>query len=249
MKTIEAHWEKRNLGVTTTEFTVEQNDSWNDIESLLSDCKSDYQVLRVPSQMMDLIFRVQRCEFEFVEDIIYLRNDLREIEMDPITLRLYKSLVYLRMNEDDFVELSKEIQKGIFDSDRVYIDPYFDNHDSANRYLNWINDERKKGSLFFKFVYKAKTVGFVAFKDAGKGDYYAFLAGVYSNYKNSGLGAVIYGIDIIRDLNGRSIISVVSSNNAKQLRNMIRQGFVPEQVYHIFVRHNSKKRRHSIVSD
>ena len=237
MKIVDAFWEKRNFGVDTTEFTIENEDKINNVLEALNNCTSKYQVLRLPSHMTEFIFEIQKIGFVFVEDIFTLRNDLKPVEMNPITQRIYNAVSYAEMNEEDFNELLKEIKKGIFDSDRVFIDPLFKNEDALNRYYNWLKDEKERGALFYKFVYKSNTIGFVAFKNDGQDNYYGFLAGVYSDYKKSGLGSVIYGIDIIRDIKGKSIISVVSSNNTKQLKNVISQGFKIESSYHVFVKH------------
>ena len=76
LKIVNAYWEKRNLGVTTTEFTVEDNDTIEEIKKTLNDCTSGYQVLRLPNHLSHLLFAIQDLGFRFVEDMFSLKNDL-----------------------------------------------------------------------------------------------------------------------------------------------------------------------------
>ena len=51
MTIVNAFWEERNLGVTTTEITLEKNDTPEYVNEQLSLIQSEYSVIRVPSEM------------------------------------------------------------------------------------------------------------------------------------------------------------------------------------------------------
>ena len=53
-----------------------------------------------------------------------------------------------------FEEMKIEISNGLFDSDRIYIDPFFSKEKAAQRYINWTEDELKRGTEFIKYIYK-----------------------------------------------------------------------------------------------
>jgi hypothetical protein len=237
LKIVDAFWEKRNLGASTTEFTVEDNDTVHSINDVLVNCCSEYQVLRLPYHQTYFLFPIQDLGFRFVEDMFALKNDLKPIVINPIVERLYKEISYNSMKKEDIEQLLKEVDRGMFNSDRVFIDPFFDNTLARRRYYNWLKDELERGSLFFKYMYKGKTVGFNALKDKGQGVYDAYLGGLYSEYQKSGLGSAIFVSDIVKDLGGKCVVTNVSSNNMKQVKNLLQKGFVITSSYHVFVKH------------
>lgn len=237
MKIVDAYWEKRNLGVSTTEFTIENNDKWEDIENVLANCDSDYQVLRLPCQKTEMVFNVQKHSFLYVEDMVTLKSELNTLKFDPISKRLYKEVSFEKMNESDIEQLRNEIKKGLFYTDRVYLDPFFDNMLAFDRYINWVNDEYDRGALFYKFVYKQKTFGFSILKKLSDDCYDGFLGGLYKDFQKGGFGNVLNIVDIVKALGGSSVVSNVSSNNFSQIKNLITKGYYPLCSYHIFVKH------------
>ena len=164
MLSVNAIWEKRNLGVNTIETTFEENDESQIVKLYLCELKTEYSVLRIPSYRTDLLPIVQAMGYTYVEDMIYAVNYLNEISRTPSQERLYKAIKVDTMDEKDFEILYQEINKGIFDSDRIYIDPYFSHEIAKKRYINWIMDELKTGTEFLKYIYKNDTIGFFALK-------------------------------------------------------------------------------------
>ena len=237
MKIVDAFWEKRNLGISTTEFTIEDNDTVDGVKKILDNCTSGYQVLRLPNHLSHFLFKVQNLGFLFVEDMFSLKNDLQPIVMDRIVERLYKEISFDYMNDDDIRQLLNEVKGGMFNSDRIFVDPVFDVTCSSIRYYNWLNDEIERGSLFFKNVYKGKSIGFNALKDKGNGVYDAYLVGVYPEYQKTGLGSAIFVADIVKSLGGKCVITNVSSNNTKQIRNLTQKGFYIISSCHVFIKH------------
>ena len=50
--------------------------------------------------------------------------------------------------------MEKELRSGLFDTDRVYLDPYFTKEQASNRYVNWIKDEMSRTTELFIIKYK-----------------------------------------------------------------------------------------------
>lgn len=237
MISVNATWEKRNLGVDTIETTFEENDEYQTVELYLCKLKTEYSVLRIPSYRTDLLPIVQKMGYTYIEDMIYAMNYLNEIPRTSSQERLYKAIEVDTMNEKDFEILYQEINKGIFDSDRIYTDPYF-NHDIAKkRYINWILDELKTGTEFLKYIYKNDTIGFFALKELENGCYTSFLGGIYKEYRKGGIGSVIKVPEEVKKRGGKKVSSNVSSNNIMQVKSLIMNGYRPESITHTFIKH------------
>ena len=117
MKILNAFWEERNLGVTTTEITIEKDDISEYVNEALSMISSEYSVIKVPSEMGCVLKTIQNNGYEFIEDMIHVEHDLHEVQMNRVLKRLYDNTSYKEMTDADFEQLLTEIQKGMFDND------------------------------------------------------------------------------------------------------------------------------------
>ncbi|MEL7657638.1 MAG: hypothetical protein AAGU75_17220, partial [Bacillota bacterium] len=154
MKIVDAYWEKRNLGVECVEISIEPTDAVAEIHSRLKDINAPYIVIKVPSGNMDVMFKLSEWGFVFIESVINVVHDLKDIELSGIYKRINTSISYSEMGQDDCSQLFTEIQKGMFSTDRVSVDPVFSKDIGARRYVNWINDEIKKDTKIYKVYYK-----------------------------------------------------------------------------------------------
>lgn len=237
MKIVDAVWEKRNLGVNTVEVTFESGDSLKEIEDLLKELKEEYIVLKVPTYLTEIIPIVQDNGYRYIEDMIYFVNYLQDIVRNPIQQRMYDAVEIETMNVADMEVLYKEIRSGIFDSDRIYLDSYFSHQIAKERYINWIKDEYEKGTEFLKYLYKENTIGFFAIKEVEAGHYTSFIGGIYKEYRKGGLGAVVKVPEAVRLRDGKRVSTSVSSNNIKQVKSLVMNGYIPESISHTFTKH------------
>ena len=239
MQIINATWEKRNLGVTTQEIQVEQNDSLEDLKSAISSLDSQYNVIKIPAGKVKMMFYLQEQNFNFIEGFVHLTHTLHDIKMNPIQQRLDKTVSYEIMNHADIEHLFDEIKNGLFYSDRIFLDSCFKKEQAQQRYINWISDELERDTELYKLVYKNESIGFFTFKQIEDGIYYPFLAGVYKKYQPTGLGAVFCYKPIVeaKKRNARQISTYVSTNNANTLRVHSSLGFAIESISYVFVRH------------
>ena len=237
MKIIDAVWEERNLGVTSAEIIIEKDDTPEYVSEQLAGISSGYSVVKVPSGMSHLLKTVQEKGYVFIEDMIHVEHDLREVEMSRVLKRLYESTSYRSMTDADFEQLRTEIEKGMFDNDRISNDSYFPSGTSAKRYLNWTNDLRARGALFYVITYGSENVGFVVLDKKDEKTYYSVLGGGYEKFRRSGTGIIQKEPEITRKLGGKRLVTSVSSNNVGQLKALIMNGYRPYAIDHVLVKH------------
>lgn len=183
MKIIDAFWEERNLGVTCYELQMELSDRVETVATELDNLKErQYMVVKVPSPRHNLMPLLQSGGYSFIETQIRLEMvigpDYQLPPVSPAVKKLCERCAVEKMDEADIEQLYQEIRNGMFDTDRVYIDPFFTSEQAANRYIGWTKDLLAKGDTIYKTTFDGKAFGF--FNGA--------LAGIYNEYKDSGMG-------------------------------------------------------------
>lgn len=239
MKIVDAFWEKRNLGVDTVEFTVEEKDSTDNIIELIKNNEKIYNVVKIPSTMGALNFIMHDLGYTYVEGSCNLVHNLNPVNFTPLQKRLSDSVDYQKMNYNDYDKLFSEIGKGMFRTDRIAIDPHFGIETANRRYINWLMDELDRGTEIYKFVYKEKDIGFFAFKEINDGVYYPFLSGIYESFSRSGLGFAICTKPIEEAVkrNGKEISTYASTNNRTAFLQALVFGYLPYNINSVFVKY------------
>lgn len=238
MKIIEAIWEKRNLGVTTQEVTIEITDNISDLLKLKA-LLSEYQVVKLPIDRADFIFQIQNIGFNFAEIIYESQHNLSEpILYGPIN-RLKDNFCYARVELADIDRIKTRILDGIFRTDRVALDPNFGVLDAGKRYVGWLADEIDSGSYVFELRYKNNSYAFFVMSVKEK-VCYGRIGGVYLNTKGFGLGILLnyYEIVVARELGCTSLTTSFSSNNNPIYLINEMLGYKTRPTFNIFVRHN-----------
>lgn len=241
MKIIDAVWEKRNLGIETVEITVEQDDSCEYVEKCLTSQDASYCVVKIPTYRTDLLELIQKCGYRYIEDMVSVTSHLNEVTMNHIQKRMFDAVNVELMNENDLEFLREQIMDGLFDSDRIYIDSSFTIEQARNRYVNWLNDEIDRKTEIYKYIYKDKVIGFFGLKHVDNGHYTSFLGGIYKEYRKGGLGTIVKVPDVVRQKGGKSVSTSVSSNNLTQIKSLLSNGYVVDEITHTFVKHNCIK--------
>lgn len=239
MKNINAFWEKRNMGVESVEIEVENTDTVEELKEAVEKVNAEYIVLKIPAGKIDCMFMAEECGFHFIESIIHVTRDLKNLELSGIQKRINDSVTYEKMNENDMEVLFKEIRDGLFQTDRVFLDPKFTEAQSANRYIGWISDELERGCEIYKLIYKKQAVGFFTLKETEPGIFYPFLAGIYKAYQTGSLGAVFNYKPMFeaKRRNGRMISTYISTNNSNTVRMHAMYGFQFREIYYVYVKH------------
>lgn len=238
-----AVWEKRNLGISCYEINVEKNDLVTDLEKAIQDYKADYVVVKVPTGMVTHLYCLQKKGFLFVETIALCYYNLaKKLCLNNIQKRIISEMGYEKMDENDLDELYEEIQKGMFDTDRISLDPYFSQEQANQRYIGWIKNEIERKSDIYKIINsRNQSIGFFAYKDINENVAFPFLGGLYKSSNILGLGFSIhyYALEEGRQRGRKKSMASFSSNNKISSALHMSLGYMLEEQYYVFVKHSS----------
>ncbi|MBP5260538.1 MAG: hypothetical protein J6Z43_00255 [Clostridiales bacterium] len=239
-----AVWEKRNLGVETVEIVLEDNDRIEDIRSTLNlYCQSEYSVIKVPSFCFDAIREVQEHGYTFIESALSLSIKPSKMVVEPRFKSIVSNCSYHEMNDEERQYLEEQIHRGIFSTDRIYVDPAFTHDAAAQRYINWMHDLSERKNPIMNVMYGNDAVGFfVADKKPGN-VYDGVLAGVYEPYLNTGMGYCVQwaGVDYARTNDAQKYLGHISLNNPGVLKLLLSLGYNVTRSYYVFIRHGGNK--------
>lgn len=246
MKIVNAFWEERNLGVACYEVTVQKSDSLQQVrEELLRLNSIEYLVVKVDAPYVDACFLLSELGYTFLEVNMNMFLDIRNYRLNPLEQRLNSQIHYYQLTtEEELERFEIELDKGLFNSDRVYLDPQFTKEQASHRYKCWIRDEIGRGSELFEIAYKEQAIGFFTQKQLDEKTYYPFLAGLYlDNQEKIGLGFSVLAkpIEDVIQRGGKYISTYVSSNNLPIVKLHTQLGFLPNKIHNVFVKHNSRK--------
>lgn len=239
MKVIDAIWEQRNLGVTCYEVTVEQGDSSGEIQQTLAQLQADYLVVKVPAAHSEAMFLLPTLGLTFIECSINVMHNLKTIPLTTVQRRFVDAVEYIPVTPDEITSVFTQIHRGMFTTDRIVLDPHFTREQAANRYCGWIGDEITRGAEVFALRFRGEAIGFFTFKQTDDGIYYPFLAGIYPEWQNSGLGvnAVYQPLREAIQRQARFITTYVSSNNPPIIRAHLALGSVIHNISYVYVKH------------
>jgi hypothetical protein len=240
VKIVEATWEKRNLGVTCVEATVEPADTAAELRRRLAEISAQYNVVKVPAGRADAMLCVSELGYAFIEASIHVTWKVVPVELPAIQKRMADSTGHALMDDADKEVLWSELRRGIHDTDRVSLDPRFGKQRAGERYVGWIQDELARGTDIYKLTYKGQTIGYFTMKHLGDGVYYPFLGGMYESHRNSGLGIIVPYKPMceVAARGGRSISTYISTNNEPAIRVHVSLGFSFGQVTYVYVKHS-----------
>ncbi len=239
MKIIDSFWEKDNLGVTSKEIVVESGDDLTIFCNAIKEIDGQYIVIKIPSGETDMMKSAQELGYQYVENLIEVEHNLHEYKRSKIHQRLYDSLDYRLMDQEDIKGLFDEISRGMFSNDRISNDPLFSKELSARRYSNWVKTLLKEGALPYVMIYKDEPAGFIILTSKDTITYYSVLGGGYEKFRKTGLGMVQKEQEIVRELGGKRLTTKVSSNNLNQLKALLANGFTITRIDNVFIKHCS----------
>ncbi len=243
MKVIDAFWEKRNLGLTAVEITVEKADKAEVVSQQLENIDYDYMVVKLPVERVDISFLLAEKRFVFIEAMNRIIHNLNPITLSEERWKTAAVTSVIPISDDDLELILKNIRKGMFTTDRIALDPYFTIDQAANRYTEWIKDEVKRGSELFNVMYNNQKSGFIGVRKSDDG-YHDFISGIYEGFTGKGLAVCMTyrTIEEIRNRNVKFLTTDISSNNVASLQSRYKCGFTVLETMYVFVKHNRGKR-------
>jgi hypothetical protein len=239
VKLVDAVWEKRNLGVTCVEATVEPADTVDTIRQALAKTTAQYTVVKLPAARVDAMFCLAELGYAFIEALINVSWKSGSLELPKIQQRMADSIAYAPMDDADKQVLWTELRNGLHDTDRVALEPHFGKARAGERYVGWIQDEIARGTDLYKLTLKGQSIGYFTMKHVGGGVYYPFLAGMYASHRSSGLGFFIPYKPMCEMVarGGKLISTYVSTNNEAAIRMHVSLGFSFGNVTYVYVKH------------
>ncbi len=241
MKLIEQPWEKVNLGLKSVEFRFENEDRPDEIDSnVLDNSVYDYQICRVPAGRMDLMYLLQMHGFAFAECRFELSASLKELNLPKAYLRVAEGMDYHAADALELEDIFRSIHSGVFDSDKIALDPYFRREQSGIRFANYARQEIEKGMAFPHIVTVAgRPIGFFIVQRLNEKTSYSLLAALYEKENNIGLGfaTIYYPMLQSKEQGMKKIVTGVSSNNVNSLKIHLSLGYEIKSMNYALIKH------------
>ena len=200
MKIIEATWEKRNFGMDTYEISLDKkdlrnfDDAYQKIKS--QNFKNSYVVIKMPVGNLEALHKLEDDGYRFLETQLSLVDHFEplnsEIESLP-TNNLNYSVEKIKKDKNLWTHYINKITPGMFDTDRVSLDPKLGKEIACKRYKNWCLDlfENPNANLYIKKINNAEFGFFIDIVDEKTGNTNSIIGGNFEEFKNMGLGSVM----------------------------------------------------------
>ena len=243
MKVVNAVWEKRNLGVDVVEVICSEQDTEDQLLSILASIDLPYSVVKVPSGCVKLLWAAQRAGYYFIETSFNYECNIQRIKTPELYNRFLNHVSVAVATDDLISRALDEIKSGsIFSTDRVAIDPYFSKEIAGVRYYNWCKDALSKGAIMEVAFYNDEPIAFNISEEmvGRKGVVHGLLGGVFESALDKGLGFLLVDceVDCCRSLGGKICAGATTSNNLSALRLHMRYGFEIVESNYVLVKHN-----------
>lgn len=240
MKIIDAIWEKRNLGVSCTELIIENKDDLQSVEKQLREINSQYQVVKIPVKRIELARLLSSYKFTCFETLFELKYRFND---SSLFKDMKSDIQYSPMDGSNLEFLNRQIQKGMFNSDRVALDHNFSEEQASNRYLGWIKDELNMGAKVFKNTFNGNQVGFFGIREISEGVFHQFLIGLYPEHQGKGMGSSLIknAINYVREQGASQFSTAVSSNNFASFKLHLSCGFLPDSACYVYTKYDMDK--------
>lgn len=234
-----AVWEQRNMGIDCWEVRIERGDTEEEFVNCQKEFECEYVVVKVPTDMVQYGFFLQEQGYQYVETMISLYRNSSIPELNRIQQRFLTKMEYSEMSDKDRDFLFTEIRKGLFTTDRVYIDPYFSIEQAHERYVGWINDEIRAGAKLYNVCHNGQKIGFFILRELENKVYYPALSGIYQGISAIGMGFYVNYFLIVEanQQDGKKILTSVSTNNKGALSLLMQLGYLPNKIETVYIKH------------
>lgn len=216
-------WDDRSLGMEAREIIVGEEDS---DEAALDEAGSarsagrTYCIMKLPMKRIALIHALEEKGYRFLEAQAELSLNLAKgFQPEAYLSRVTERGGFDAVSAEDFPSLLERLD-GVFDSDRIFLDPAFGPAVSLVRYRNWLEDRfGKEGSHISWILGDGKKIGFF-FLERKDNTADSALAGLFPEFKGSGYAPLIISshIECAKKSGCGKIVTRVSMNNIESLR-------------------------------
>jgi GNAT superfamily N-acetyltransferase len=248
MRNVHATWEQRHLGLDVYEWFIESTDDRTTLKNALQNQPmGDYTFCMVPVGRYDLMEELQHNNFMFVEVRIGFRSEVDVLLKKIERFKAFVDRFHLEevTDESQFAEVAAKFAHPLFTTDRIAFDPFLGVEKANRRYLNWMADKfrDKKTNVVQVKDRKENAIGFFAVDlQENSDEAYGFLAGVYPEYQQSGLGVVIFAkmIEWATGHGARVLLGATSSNNTDSVHMHTTLGYQVQEMMYVYKRINNR---------
>ena len=216
MRIIEANWEKVNLGKNTFEIEFFPED--NPIDISPSKLPGELNYIKIKTFNHNLMKLLSLYGYTFCESQLSFTKSLRRFDGNSEEFPMVDLFEVNEIHSDEDLEmLLAEVNRGIFTTERIALDPEFGQLVANLRYANWIRSiyEGNSAKIFvLKIKDESRKVGFFINSNQGK-VCNIILGGIYTEFLDRAIGHVfVYHSLVQAKLAGAKTVKVkVSSNN------------------------------------
>lgn len=208
------------------------------IESLISDYK--YLVCKVPAKKVAIGHYLENSGFRFIESQLSIEKMINVATIDPKLQLLVKKVESKKVETiEDVTSLCAHIEPGMFETDRISLDPELGFAHGARRYQKWLrslfDDSKLKNAEIHALHAGTTMVGFFAFKI--ENDHMsASLGGLFPAFKGLGIGAsiVLKPLQIATQKKLKYFRTQISSNNVDVAKLYFHLGFNVTEITYVF---------------
>ena len=219
-----APWDERALGIPSMEICAADDDRDEDVLREAEAVRSKgriYCVMKFPMKRVVLAHKLEEKGFRFLEAQTDLHKNLsRDAAVEPYLLSATQRGSYTLVSSGKELALLLDKLDGVFDSDRISLDPAFSEEVSLQRYRGWIEDRFGKDGVRIAWITAdGVRVGFFFLEEnAGTAD--SALAGLFPEFKGKGYGPLIISahIECAKKAGVKKLVTRVSLNNIESLR-------------------------------
>jgi GNAT superfamily N-acetyltransferase len=217
VKIINAFWEKENIGLQTTEIIFAGGEDLN--EFIREKNHNEHVVLKIPSHQLDIIHYCESIGYSFIEQQFELSKRLKKKDFPRTVEIIANDYRYEEVTTDENLQIIlDEIDYGIFDTDRIYLDPLLGPKYSSKRYKNWLRTmyaDLQNKIYLIKDTDDNNYIGFYCINISDPHVCKGILGSVFHEYKNSGIGVlfIYFAVKYATEQGFRRYATAVSSHN------------------------------------
>lgn len=244
MKFVDCVWELDNLGKRACEVSLEEDDVFDKTMIFEKTKLFDYVVVKVNMNRPDFNFGLSKMGFTMIETQLNLSKKFKDFDFED---RLVKRLIpyvdeKVVKSQDELDAILQKMTPSMFSTDRIYLDPHFDEHSSMNRYSNWLRNEYKNSTSVIKeFIFEGKPIGFGMHREK-EGMLSGLLGGIYEGQQSEGYGLLTACFEfLVAKKYNRPFVKIqtaISSNNFPMLQIYNYLRFKIDNMTYVFVKHN-----------
>ncbi len=225
MKSVDAVWERKNLGLGVLELELGAGDA--DLSGLESQLRThaathDYFLVKIPAGSARLVQGLEDRGFRFLETRVGLCRSAEGYASPAAFAAMTARMSCARVEDDAGMEaVLAAMDEEMFVADRISQDPALGPAQALARYRNWIRtDFKKKDKHLYRMKIGRREFGFFTMS-MSEGTMHILLGGTYTPDKGKGLGMGVIHLPLTAaTASGATLCATAASSNNLSVINL-----------------------------